>query len=567
VSLKQADADLSAVATNLAREYPDTNRGKTDAELTPIRDELIGPVAPMLQLLAAALGAVLIIGCANIGSLLAASAANRSREFAVRSAIGAGRLHLARQIGAETLLLSLAAAGLAFAVYPLLVRAFLALYPDPLPRAVPTTTSIGMLAPALGLALAAMVLLLFPQLLRLSRLKSSGELTGTRTISSRGERTSRGLLVALQVALSFVLIAAGVSFGRTVSRLHNVDTGYRPQGVLVFNVSPSPSQTSAEAALLFYDQVVQSIRELPGVTAAGAAVGVPMTSYGWQFGIRSPGTTTDVLVAVNLVSTGYFDALGVRLREGRFLTPEDQLRGGNVAMVNEPLARVLSGKVVGRKFNYSGRAWEIVGVIDGVRHIRPRDEPRPELIIPWHIAGRRPQAIVVRAHGDPMSLLPAITARVHTLDPTAPLSDVARLDDRLRDAVGLERFRAVMLATLSAIAVVLAALGAYSVTAFSVARRIREYGIRLALGETPASVGRRALATAFLPAALGVMAGGAITLTGARWVQTFLYGVSASDVTTITGTALVLIAIALIAAWPCARRAATIDPVLALSTE
>jgi predicted permease len=184
VSLKQADADLSAVATNLAREYQDTNRGKTDAELTPIRDELIGPVAPMLQLLAAALGAVLVIGCANIGSLLAASAANRSREFAVRSAIGAGRLHLARQIGAETLLLSLAAAGVAFAVYPLLVRAFLALYPDPLPRAVPTTTSIGMLAPSLGLALSAMVLLLFPQLLRLSRLKSSGELTGTRTISS-----------------------------------------------------------------------------------------------------------------------------------------------------------------------------------------------------------------------------------------------------------------------------------------------------------------------------------------------------------------------------------------------
>jgi putative ABC transport system permease protein len=206
-------------------------------------------------------------------------------------------------------------------------------------------------------------------------------------------------------------------------------------------------------------------------------------------------------------------------------------------------------------------------VIDGVRHIRPRDEPRPELIIPWHIAGRRPQAIVVRAHGDPMSLLPAITDRVHTIDPTAPLSDVARLDDRLRNAVGLERFRAVMLATLSAFAVVLAALGAYSVTAFSVARRIREYGIRLALGETPGSVGRRALATAFLPAALGVIAGAAITLTGARWVQAFLYDVSASDVTTITGTALVLIAIAVIAALPCARRAATIDPVLALSTD
>ena len=567
VTLEQAVADLSSVATNLAREYPDTNRGKTDAELSPLRDDLIGPVAPMLQLLAAALGAVLIIGCANIGSLLAASAANRNREFAVRSAIGAGRLHLARQIAGETLLLSVAAAVVAFAAFPLLVRAFVALYPNPLPREVPTGISISMIVPAVGLALTVTALLVFPQLLRVGRLRASGDLTGTRTISSRGARASRGLLVALQVALSFVLIAAGVSFVRTVSRLYNVDTGYRPEGVLVFNVNPSPTQTSGEAALLFYDQVVQAIRDLPGVTAAGSAVAVPMTSYGWQFGIRSQGTTIDVLVGVNLASTGYFDALGVRLRQGRLLTRDEQLRGTNVAMVNEPLARVLGGAPVGSKFNYSGRSWEIVGVIDGVRHVRPRDEPRPELIIPWHIAGRRPQAVVVRAQGDPLSLLSAIRARVQAIDPTAPLSDVARLDDRLRDAVGLERFRAIMLATLASIAVVLAALGAYSVTAFSVARRSREYGIRLALGERPASVGRRAMTTAILPAMLGVIAGAAITLAGARWVQTFLYGVSASDVTTITGTALSLMAIAVIAAWPSARRAATIDPVLALATE
>lgn len=567
VTIAQADADLTAVIANLAREYPDTNRDKTEADLSPLRGELTGPVAPMLQLLAAALGAVLIIGSANIGSLLAASAVNRSREFAVRSAIGAGRLHLARQIAGETLFLCVTAAVAALAVFPLLVRAFLALYPNPLPRAVPDAAYVSMLGPALVLALAVAALLMLPQLLRIARFGAFRDLSGTRTISSRGERASRAMLVTLQVALSFVLIAAGVSFVRTVSRLYRVDSGYRSEGVLVFNISPSPAQTSAEAAIQFYDQVTQTIRDLPGVTAAGSAVAVPLTSSGWAFGIRAPGTTTDVLVGVNLASPGYFEALGIRVREGRLLTLEEQRRGAGVVVINEPLARMLGGKVIGRKFNYSGASWEIVGVIDGVRHSRPRDDPRPEFIIPWHMAGRRPQAVVVRTAGDPLALLPAITTRIRALDPTAPLSDVARLDDRLRDAVGLDRFRAVVLGTLSAIAAILAALGAYSVTAFSVARRSREYGIRLALGERPASVGRRALTTAVLPATLGVMTGIGITLAGARWVQTFLYGVSASDLATIVGTTLVLMAIAVTAAWPSARRAATIDPVLALGTE
>jgi predicted permease len=506
----------------------------------------------------------MIVGCANIGSLLAASGASRQREFAIRSAIGAGRLRLARQIAAETVMLCVAAALLSLALFPALVRAFLALYPSPLPRAVPEGMSVAMALPALTLGAVVAVLLTIPQLLRIVRLRSSEDLNGVRTISTRGERATRGILVGLQVALSFVLIAAGISFVRTVSRLYSVDPGYRSEGVLVFSLSPSPLQQSGEAAVQFYRQAVEAIREMPGIVAAGSAVGVPMTSYGWQFGIRPPGTTTDVLVAVNLVSPGYLDTLGIRLHEGRLLTNEDQNRGTGVAMINDQLARVLGGNVVGRKFPYSGAMWEIVGVIEGVRQVRPRDEPRPELFIPWHMAGRRPQSIVVRTEGDPLALLPAITAKVHAIDPSAPLTDVARLDDRLRDAVGLDRFRAVVLASLSAIAVVLAALGAYSVTAFSVARRSREYGMRLALGERPSSVGRRAIVTAILPAALGIAAGMAITLAGAQRVQTFLYGVTAADPATIMGTTAILLVIAVLSASPSARRAASIDPVLAL---
>jgi putative ABC transport system permease protein len=568
VTIEQADADLTVVARQLAAQYPDSNRPKTEAELTPLRTELVGPVAPMLQLLGAALATVLIIGCANIGSLLAASAAARTREFAVRSAIGAGGLQLARQITGETLLLCGVSATAAAAISPLFVRAFLSLYPNPLPRAVQDQGILAAAVPATILALAVSCLLALPQMLQVRRISIRAEMSGmSRATASRGQRIGRAALVGLQVALSFVLITAGVSFIRTVRALSDVDNGYQPDGVLVFTVAPPPTQTSADGSLNFYAGIVQALREIPGVRAAASAVGVPMTSAGWRFGIRPAGASSDVLVSVNLTSPGYFDALGIHLLEGRLLTPEEQRRGAGVAVVNEPLARVLGGQVIGRKFPYSNTTWEIVGVIDGVRSVRPRDEPMPELIIPWHMAGRRPQAIVLRAQVDPISLLPEIRARVQRVDPTAPLNDVARLDDRLREAAGLDRFRAAMLAALAGIAVILAGLGAYSITAFSVARRTREYGIRIALGERPRSVGRRALAAAGVPAAAGIVTGAAASLAGAWWIQSFLYGVSASAPSTLIGTAVLLFIIAMAAAVPSARRAAAIDPVLALGAE
>jgi hypothetical protein len=256
-----------------------------------------------------------------------------------------------------------------------------------------------------------------PQVLQIRRVSLRSDVSGTtRASAGRGARTGRAVLVGLQVALSFALIAAGAGFVRTVDRLHKVEIGYRPDGVLVFNVSPSPARSSAEAALQFYRDIVSSLETIPGVRAAGAAVGVPMTSGGWRFGIRPQGASADVLVAVNLATQGYFEALGIRLVQGRLLTPAEQLRSTSAVVINEPLARLLGGNVIGRRFDYSGTSWEIVGVIDGVRHVRPRDEPMPELIIPWHMAGRRPQAIVVRADGDPLGLLPAITARVHSID-------------------------------------------------------------------------------------------------------------------------------------------------------
>jgi putative ABC transport system permease protein len=562
-----AQAELSTIALASAEQYP-ANRGKTDAELTPLRDQIVGPVKPMFALLAGALGGVLLIACGNIASLLMASLAQRRREFAVRAAIGAGRGRLARQVLGETTLLCLIASVAGLALSPALIRAFLALYPGRLPRVLdPALDGTTVLAAGV-FALIASALLGLPQAWHAARTAIGTGLSGTtRTTAARGDRALRAVLVTAQVAISFVLIVAGAAFVRTLDRLTNVDTGYEAGGVLTFTVPPSSSLRSGSAVLRFYDDVVNTIAAMPEVKAVGAAVSAPMMTGGWSFGIRPAGAQADVLVGVNLTTAGYFDALGIRLIEGRFLTAEELRTSRTVAMINEPLAKILGGRVVGTQFRYSNVNWEIVGVVEGVRRMRPRDEPTPELIIPWHMAGPRPQTIVVRTTGEPLALLPAITARVHAIDPTAPLTNASRLEDRVRSAVALERFRATLLAALASIAVLLAALGVYSVTAYAVARRAREYGIRLALGERPSSIGLRALRTALVPAIVGLIGGAAIAILSAKWIESFLYGVKGTDPVTLSVSAAALVLLALAAGASSARRAATIDPVVTLAQE
>jgi predicted permease len=566
-TLGAAQVELSTVARASAEQYP-SNRGKVDGELTPIREQIVGPVAPMLALLAGALGAVLLIACGNIANLLMASLAQRRREFAVRAAIGAGGWRLARQVLGETTMLCAVASGAAIALSPVLIRGFVALYPGRLPRVIdPAVDSAAVLA-ACACALIAIVLLGIPQAWHAASTAVGTGLSGmTRTTAGPGDRVLRAVLVTAQVAISFVLIVAGIAFVRTLDRLTSVETGYDAGGVLTFTVPPPSNLRSGGAVLRFYEEVINSLDTLPNVEAVGASVSSPMMTGGWSFGIRPPGAQADVLVGVNLTTPGYFEALRIRLLEGRLLTDEEQRSGKSAAVVSEPLAKLLGGRVIGTHFRYSNTNWEIVGVVDGVRRMRPRDQPLPELIIPWHMAGPRPQTIVVRTTGDPLALLPAVAARVHAIDPTAPLTNATRLEDRVRSAVALERFRATLLTALAAIAVLLAALGVYSVTAYAVARRSREYGIRLALGERPASIGLRALRTALVPAIVGLVGGLAIAISFATWIDSFLYGVKGADPATLIGAAAALILLALAAGASSARRAATIDPVVTLAQE
>lgn len=568
VGVDAAAAELSAVAAQLARTYPKSNADKTIAQLQRVRDELLGPLATALGLLAAALAAVVLIAFGNIGNLLLAAASERRPEFAVRAALGAGRLRLARQLIAEALLLSVFAALIGLVAAPPLVEVFLAVYPSPLPRAATGSYGLALIGAAGVLVFAATLAVAVPQIVRATRPDARPDAGADRTTTSRGDRAAGYLLIAAQVALSLMLVVSGSALVRTMGRLASVDTGFRPDGVLTFLAKPSPQRfRSATDAHGFYESAIDAIRQIPGVRAAATGTVTPLTSRAWSFGIRPPGAQTDVLVAVNIVSPDYASALGVRLLAGRLLTAIEQKSGVDVALINASLARVLAPtgeSVVGSRMNYSGRSWEIVGVLDDVRHDGPRRPATPELFIPWHMAGKSVQAFIVRADGNPLQLLPQIAERIRAIDPTAPITDVATLDDRLQRAVAAERFRATLLAALACIAVILAALGTYSVTAYAVARRTREYGIRLALGERPASIRRRALWGALLPAITGLCAGCAASLASASLLDAFLYDVSARDPRAVAAGCSALLAMAALAAATAARKAAHLDPVTAL---
>ena len=567
VSAATAEAELTVLAKQLEQAHARSNAGKSAGRVTPLADEIAGPVAPVIALLAAAVSAVLVIACGNITSLLLAARAGRRREFAVRAAIGAARSRVVRQVFAENLILCLLGGAWALAVAPWMANAFVSLYPAALPGASQFGVTAPMIAAGAVAALLAALVLTVPQLI--SQEHGLRVDTSFRGTPSRADRVLRRGLVVLQIALSFVLLAAGAGLARTVHRLTALDPGFRPAGVLTFTLSPSRQKyPSATETLDFHQAAVDAIRSTPGVRVAAAALAVPLTSSAHRFGLQPPGQPVATLVSVNHAMPGYFEALGIPLLAGRLLTAEEH-RGGRVAVVNRTLADALRGvgPVPGVRIPYAGESWQVVGVVEGSRQRELREPPAPEIFLPWRMAGARPQTIVVRADGNPLAVLPAIAARIHDLDPTMPLAKIATLASRVADARQTDVFRAALVLALAAIASALAALGAYSVTAFAVTARAREFGVRLALGERPRSIAGRAIWTAAGPSLWGIALGAVVTVPAGRWLDAFLYNVKAHDPATLSAVAALLTLLSLAAAARSAIVAARADPVNTLRAD
>ena len=574
VSIEQANAELTVIARQLAEEHPSLNRTKS-YRAQRLQDVIVGPVRPMLWLLAGAVAGVLLVACGNVAMLLLANAQTRGREFAVRAALGGTGARVTRQVLTETVALTALGGLLGIVLAPLVVSAFLALYPEPLPSRAQIVLDVRALVVGLAMIVAATLLAGLPSARQARSLELGERLRdGTRSAGARLERRRGGSLIAGQVALSVLLLFAAGILLRSFWNLTRVELGFQPRGVLTFWLTPA--STRGRSAEPFFREVTSAVRALPGVREVATSYDIPTAGRSFGIGVVREGKGDIVERApsagVQMVSPRFFAALGIPLRAGRDIDDRDRVDAPFVVVVNESfVARMFPGEnVVGRRVTVWDTTHTIVGVVGDVRRGRPLwDPPEPEMYFPVEQRRQGWRYVVVRTADERVteSLVPAIRAAVRRLDPALPLAELATLEDRLRDATAPQRFRSALVGTLGTLALVLSVVGIYGVVAYTVSRRTREIGIRLALGEAQRAIRLRVVGQALTPAVAGVVAGVIAASFAARWLESFVLGVAPRDAATLGVVSALFLCVTVLAAYAPARRASRIDPTVALRAE
>jgi putative ABC transport system permease protein len=576
VTAERAQADMSAIARRLEAAHPIFNRG-WGANVVPMYEQVVGGVRRALLVLAGVVAFVLLIACANVANLLLARSTARTREVAVRAALGAGRGRMVRQLLTESVVLSAlgGAVGLLLAYWG--VQGVKALAPRGVPRV--ASISIDGWTMAFTLVVALVTGLLFGLVPALQA--GRGNLQTVLREGSRGSTSSgraRAVLVAAQVALSLVLLIGAGLMLRSFARLQAVDPGFDPEGVLTGRVQLAGQRFRASsAATAFFGQLLDRVEKVPGVEAASAINWLPFggdgsaTSY-WIEGRPVPPPGNEFVADVRAVDPRYFRTMRIRVKRGDPFDARANTESPKQVVVNEAFVRVHFptsnpiGEHVLMPWDDTLRA-EIVGVVADTKHAGLDSLAKPMIYWAMKQFPTNFMTLVVRTSGDPMRLAPAIAREVRALDANQPFADPKPLDAYLSQSVAQRRFSMTLLGVFSALALVLAALGIYGVLAYSVAQRTREIGVRMALGARDSTVAgmvvREALRVVGVGLAIGVA--GAVALT--RVLTTLLYDVSPTDPLTFTGVTLALGAVAVTASYFPARRAARVDPIVALRQE
>jgi putative ABC transport system permease protein len=585
VSVVQAQRDMSGLAAQLAREYPvsNTNLGAT---VISLRDQLVGDLKLALWVVAAAVGCVLVIACANLAGLLLARGARRERELAVRTALGAGRLRLMRQILIESLLLGAAggAVGVALAIWTIpflrhLVPATLAAWSDP-------HIDLSTLAFVFLLSILASILFGSLPALVLSRADLATALQqGGRAAIGGGALLRKGL-IAGEVALAVVLLVGAGLLTRTLWDLSHVPLGFEPAGVVTLRTALPITSDSAyrnfPARSDFYRRVLERAKAIPGVMSAGYTTFLPLTNGGGTNGFTvegapppAPGHFNDANHRV--ISSEYLQTIGVRLRAGRFFQDSDGPDTRPVAIINEAMARQYwpAQNPLGHRFRFSdaNAPWiTIVGLVDDVRQAGLDVNGRAEMYFPYtqpvgSYGYFTPRDLAVRVQGDPTSFAKALEQAIWKVDRSQPVADVIPMEQLITDKLVSRDIAMKLIGVFAALALLLAALGLYGLLAYTVAQRRREIGVRMALGAHPRQVLRQVLGEGLQLVLLGLAIGAAGSWAVMRGLQSLLYGVTPTDAWIFGGSALVLLVVGLIASYAPAHRAASIDPMVALRYE
>ncbi|HEX8180907.1 MAG TPA: ABC transporter permease [Pyrinomonadaceae bacterium] len=588
ISLTQAEAEMKGIAARLAQAYPKENAGHS-VSLMSMREYFVGDIRPSLLILLGAVGFVLLIACANVANLMLARAAARTREIAIRMALGAGRWRVVRQLLTESVLLAIlgGACGLLLALWgvDVLRRASLDI--------IPTTADVSLDRTVLGFTL--LVTLLTGVLFGLApafqsarqepgeALKDGGR-TGTTGVA---RNRVRALLVVGEVALSLMLLVGSGLLIRSFVRLREVDTGFDPHNLLTMHLTyRADDDEDGQKGVNFYDEVLAKIKTLPGVEAGAVANGAPfLDEYDTSFEIegRPPASPDQRTYAVSYsTSPDYLRALGLRLVRGRFFDARDTQQTPPVAVIDEEFARLYFpgadpiGQYLAANPAEGTSHVEIVGVVTHVKQFGldvkepiPAQLYRPRTQIPAQFRARTnaSASLLVRTTSDPAALAPIVRRAVHEIDNTQPVYAVNTMAQILSDSLAAQRLSMLLLSLFAAGALIIAAVGIYGVMSYSVVQRTHELGIRLALGAQPRDVLRLVIRQGMLLALAGVAVGliGALLLT--RVMTTLLYGVHPTDPVTFTAVSLILLTVALTACFIPARRATRVDPLIALRDE
>jgi predicted permease len=580
VTVAAADADLATVSARLARDYPDLNEG-LGTSVVPLQEWIVGSIDRPLWILLGGVGFVLLIACGNVANLLLVRGAARGGELAVRTALGAGRARLVRQLITESMVLALigAAAGLGLAW--LGIRALLAIAPSSLPRL--EAVSLDGMVLGFAMALAVVTGLCFGVVP--ARLITRGDVATSLRDGRAGTRQGGGILrralVVSEVALAVVLLAGAGLLIRSFRELMLVDPGFRTEGSVSFAITlPTTKYPVGDVRQAdFMRSLTERLGELPPVRSVGAAMGIPLTGFRFNFSFQVVGRPAHPAASptaeVRVATVDFFRTMGIPLVEGRAFTPDDRAGSPRVLVITEAMAKRFfpNEEPIGRRLTIGwGRGddrleGEIVGVVADVKDRSLAADVVPQIWAPydqWPVSGVR---VVIHTRGNPRSVVTDATRIVHELDPGLAVAQVMTLDGIVAESVAVPRFYMMLLTVFAFLAIVLSAIGIYGVIAYLVGQRAREIGVRMALGASRAAivsmVVREGTGLALVGLAIGTV--GALALS--RLLGALLFGISPHDPVTylIVGAALVVAATA--ACWVPARRAARYSPALAMRSE
>ena len=596
-TIDQADADMNTIAANLEKQYPDTNTGNR-VRLRPLLEIFVSDARRALWVIFAAVAFVLLIACANIANLLLAKATARRKEMAIRTAVGASRWRLARQLLTESILLSLVGGVIGLLLGYWGVQLILYMSPDAIPRSREIGLDWTVLGFTIGVSfLTGIVFGLLPAI-------QAGDVDVHETLKESGRGTSgrqwlRSSLVVVEVATTLVLLIAAGLMIRSFYLLQKVNPGFSHEHLTSFSISlPQKKYTTQEARAQFYDRLLENLRGLPGVESVAAASGLPLGNNGWQTsyvidGQPEPPRDQVPLLEACLVTPDYFKAMNIPLLRGRTFTDRDNrahLAGRDLSKLNENQREGAGLNMIVIDEEFAKRHWpnedpigkhvriggsnpqnpklEVIGVVGRVKmESLNQNSDRVQGYFPFAQVPQSGMTVIMKGASDPNQLIGAVRAAVKQIDPDQPIYSPRTMDDIRAESVAGERLNLTLLSLFAGIALVLAVVGIYGVMSYSVTQRTHEIGIRMAIGARPRDVFTMILGHGMKLAIIGVVIGLAAAFALTRLMASMLFGVAPTDATTFGGIAALLIGVALLACYLPGRRATKVEPTISLRYE